>query len=91
MRRRIEKGRTAAVAMVTGAVARCKVILVGRDFCVVYQPTSKVWGRSGFLTSSSRVEWIVVTVVVHDGVVREARHETHCGTLTCIRFILRVI
>lgn len=91
MMMRIEKGRAAAVAMVTRAVAGCKFILVGRHVCVVYQPTCKVWRRSGFLTSTSRVKWIVVTVVVHDGVVREARHETHCGTLACVRFILRVI
>lgn len=73
---------TATVAMVIWAVTGRKVVFSWRHIRVVDQPAREVRRSSAVLvTPTSRVQRVVMTVVVvHDRMVRKARHKTHGDT-----------
>lgn len=86
MRVQAARGAPAAVAMVLRAVAGREAVVGGRHVRVADEPAREVRRPRVLVTAPrgrSRVQGVVVTVVmVHHGVVRESRHETHADTRT---------
>ena len=76
---RVQSDGGSRVPQVLWAVAGCECVIGGGHVCVADQPARKVRRSSGLLVTSARcsVEGVVAVVVVHDRVVREARHEAH--------------